>query len=402
MMKRGIVEGRKSIPVSHSCDVVVVGGGPAGITAALASARRNKKVILVERYGYLGGLVTGSYVTYLLGFSNGERELIKGISKEIRRRLKEMGAFRPSNNPGDGFTDAEVFKYLAVIMLEEAGVRMLLHSLAVETIMEDNVGKGIIIENKSGRQGILGNVVIDTTGDGDVAQYAGAEYKQNSNGITLITRFENIDMAKRNRFAKKHPQKMKVLMAKLKKLVGEEGITGTFWGYNSLDVTNLTYIENESRKRVFKRLEFFKQNIPGYESACISLTAPQLGVRQGRRIMGDYVLTESDLVKSRKFKDTICRAGVHLKSKTFEESDPGLEYDIPYRCLLPRGIENIIVAGRCISTTHKAQNSIRCIGPCMATGEAAGVASAMAVENKSSLRNIDIGLLQSILMKAET
>ena len=395
-----ITEPARQIPVVREVDVVVAGGGPAGIAAATAAARNGAKTLLVERYGYLGGMMTGSWVTWFLGFGDGQKQVVRGLPDEFVRRLGEMGALvNARNKSGDVNSDAEAIKCLSIVMLEEAGVEMLLHSLVAATIVENNAVKGIVVENKSGRQAILAKVVIDATADGDVAHFAGAETQTDTHDISLCLRVEGVDRPKFDEFKKANPAAWQKLLETLK---AQRGVvpadTDRFSGRSAIDVNDLTFMENDSRKRVMKGLMFMKKNVPGYENAKLARTAPQLGIRESRKIVGEYALTEEDILASRKFPDTIGRCGAHMKG--YELYDlKGLDYDIPYRCLVPKKVENLLASGRCVSATHGAINTLRLIVPCMLTAEAAGTAAALAVSKGVPPRNIAVSEFQDRMRK---
>lgn len=395
-----ITEPARKIPVVYEVDVVVAGGGPAGIAAAIAAARNGAKTLLVERYGYLGGMMTGSWVTWFLGFGDGEKQVVRGLADEFVRRLGEAGGLVTARNKsGDVNSDAEVIKWLSIVMLEEAGAEMLLHSLVASAIVEDSVVKGIIVENKSGRQAILARVVVDATADGDVAHFAGAETKTDNHDISLCLRIEGVNRQKFEEFKKSHFNEYQKLLQTLKDKEGEEPTsTPRFSGRSAIDVRDLTFMENDSRKRIMKSLTFMKKHVPGYENARVACTAPQLGVRESRKIVGEYVLTEEDILASRKFSDTIGRCGAHMKGYQLYDI-VGLDYDIPYRCLVPNKVENLLAAGRCVSATHEAINTLRLIVPCMLTGEAAGTAAALAVAGKVAPRRVSVIELQNKLRK---
>jgi ribulose 1,5-bisphosphate synthetase/thiazole synthase len=381
-------------------DVVVAGGGPAGIAAAIAAARNGAKTLIVERYGYLGGMMTGSWVTWFLGFGDGDKQVVRGLTDEFVRRLGEVGGLvNARSKSGDVNSDVESIKWLAVVMLEEAGTKILLHSLVAATVVEGSAVKGIIVENKSGRQAVLAKVVIDATADGDVAHFAGAETHADKHDISLCLRVEGVDRQKFEEFKKTKPGELQKLLDTLKSQGGvEPASTDRFSGRSAIDVNDLTFMENDSRKRVMKGLMFMKKNVPGYENAKLARTAPQLGVRESRKIVGECTLTEEDILNSRKFSDTIGRCGAHMQGYQLYDVH-GLDYDIPYRCLVPEKVDGLLAAGRCVSATHGAINTLRLIVPCMLTGEAAGTAAAIAVARGLPPRKVGVAELQDKLRK---
>ncbi len=395
-----IIEPSRNTPVIKDVDVIVAGGGPAGIAAAISAARNGARTLLVERYGYLGGMITGSYVTFFLGFGNGKKQIVKGLADEFIVRLDEAGGLPGRRNKcGDCDSDAEFVKWLSVIMLEEAGVEVLLHSLVAASVVEDNIVKGIIIENKSGRQAILSKVTIDATADGDAAHFAGADAQTDNYDITLCLDFKDIDKKR----AKESQQKdAGTCVQPIEQFKAQDGIEpsggGTFSNRSAVNVEDLTYVENEARKRAMNKVIFMRKNMPGYENVKLAWTAPQLGVRESRKVIGEYVVTEDDILQSQRFSDTIGLCGAHMHGYQLYDIH-GLDYDIPYRCLIPEKVDNLLVSGRCISADHKAINTLRLIVPCMLTGEAAGTAAALAIQNAVVPRKIDIDKLQDNLRK---
>lgn len=390
-----IIEPERRIPVLKEVDVVVAGAGPAGICAAIAAARNGARTMLVERFGYVGGMVTGSYVTYYMGFGNGKEQIIRGLSQETIDRLHEYdGIVKGPDKSGDCFGDAEIIKCVSVVMLEEAGVEMLLHTWVSGAIVEDNCCKGIIVENKLGRQAILAKVVIDATADADVSVAAGAETRFDYHDISLVHRFQGIDKDKEAKFKEENPERYAALMEKLEELGGKPVFHVK--GKSAIDACDLTAIENTTRKQLLTWLTFMRRNIPGFENAQIKFTAPQLGVRESRKIVGEIVLDKADFARNCRFDDTIGRCGAYMtKYENYEVN--GLDYDLPYRCLVPAKVDGLLAAGRCVSSTSAAMNTLRLVVPCMLTGEAAGTAAALAVRDNVQPRNVDIAALQARL-----
>jgi hypothetical protein len=286
------------------------------------------------------------------------------------------------------------------MMLEEAGADILLHSWAADAIVENGVCTGIIVQNKEGRQAILAKVVVDTTADGDVSLAAGAEMKTDNHDITLICHVEGVDREKAKAFEKAEPDKHAKLMSELDGMGGMVPSRGgaKFQGRSTVDVNDLTHIENEARKRIFTGVNFLRKNVPGYEKAKVAWTAPQLGIREGRKIVGEYAITEEDILNSAKADDTIGCCGAQMTGyKLYDVA--GLNYDIPYRCLVPKKIDGLLAGGRCISATHEAMNTLRLIVPCILTAEAAGTAAALAAKDGVAPRDVDVAKLQEQLKK---
>lgn len=393
-----ITEPAREIPVAKEVDVVVAGGGPAGVNAAVAAARNGAKTLLVERYGYLGGMITGSSVTWYLGFGNGERQVVRGLTDEFVARLGQVGGLTSERNAsGDCNSDAEFVKWLSVAMLEEAGAQMLLHSWVAAAVVEDSVCKGIIVESKSGRQAILAKVVVDATADGDVCHSAGVDTNTDCHDISLLFGIEGVDRKKADAFQQDDPERYDRLMKQLEQQGGcVPAGQAKFEGRSAVDVEDLTYIENEARKRTYRGLLFLREHVPGYENAKVRKTCPQLGVRESRKIVGECVVTMADVLGSRKFDDSIGRCGAQMTGYKLYDVK-GLEYDVPYGCLVPKAVDGLLAAGRCISVAHDAINTFRLIVPCGLTGEAAGTAAAIAAKQGVHPRRIDVPELQQRL-----
>ena len=400
-----IRERERQTPVAGEVDVLVAGGGPAGIAAALAAARVGARTTLVERYGYLGGMITGAYVVAVLGCGNGYEPVARGITLEIRERLEKLGAVKPIRGCGDYRVDAEVFKWQALEMLQEAGVTIRLHTLACEPLMADGTPEerarvaGVVTESKSGREAFRAAVTVDATADADLAYRAGCACDNETHEITLGLVIEGVDAEKVRAFAEASPAEHQAALAGAAALNG-----GVLPGKNRLvkgvDITDagaLTRAEIQLRREGFEALMVLKEKVPGYENARIALTWPQLGVRQSRRVRGEYVVSNDDLKASRHFEDGIARLAVYFPDWGPNYAIKGLDYDIPYRCLVPEDVDGLLVAGRCVSSDYVACNTFRLIVPCFATGQAAGAAAAIAAREGCSARAISVAKLQGAL-----
>lgn len=404
-----IVEKEKKTPVTDKTEVVVAGGGPAGVAAAVASARLGVKTMLIERYGCLGGMATGGLVITLV-----ETERYgMGVVKESIERLRELGGARLRRSPsepnewteGASFSggecvniDPELLKYVLNEMILEAGVDLMMHSLVVGVDMEGDIIKNVILEDKSGRHAVSGKVFVDATGDGDVAAAAGAPccYDKHPWGINIDFRLGCVDVVKERLFRDEHPDEHERVLEGLSKYVGGRMYWGSsikddvVWGGaphylegDGLNPRDLTRAEVEGRRAIVRGLEYIRTHMPGMEKAFLLDTSSQVGVRETRRIIGEYTLTKEDEVAGRRFNDAITSS----------------LFDIPYRCLIPKKVNNLLMAGRCISTTHEAQGPIRNIPPCMITGQAAGVAAALAFKKNIQVRELDPGELREALIK---
>lgn len=398
------IEKEQKIPVEYRADVIVAGGGVAGVAAAISAARDGVKVLLIERYGQLGGQATGGLVTVQLGFGR----LEFGLNKEIGQAILDSGAGVMETRPewewvdDMGFIskkrilyDGEDMKFLLERMLVEEGVEILYHSYIVGTVVEENTVKGVIVESKAGRKVALGDVIVDATGDGDVFARAGAEHEVEEHpwGITLGHRFGGVDMMKALHFQIENKVEYEKLIGDLEKIIGvryhwrpsaREGITlcmgPRIQGYDVLDPRDSTKLEIKGKEMAMKTLEFLKENVPGFEKAFIVEFAPQFGIRTTRRLVGEYILSTEEVKNGARFDDAVIRS----------------IYDVPYGVLLPKKIDNLLVAGRCVSMTPGV-DELRLIGPCIATGEAAGTAAALSVNKNVKPRDVDIKELQSAL-----
>lgn len=427
-----ITEPQRETPVVAETDVLVVGGGPAGICAAIAAARNGARVILTERYPHLGGLASGGQVLVFDDMADNERQIVtvRGITDEIVQRLDALGgAVYPPVE--DQFTvseeswqrwgrwglqdnyartrpkmityavafDPEALKYVSLQMVDEAGIHLRLHSTFVDALVENGQVKGGIFQTKSGRQAILSKVIVDASGDGDVYASAGAPYEIGSYIMTVVHRFANIDVDAAIAWEQAHPEEARAVHREAKAIYGgswdywwlRTPIDGVVWcncphipDLNGLKVEDQTYVEYEARKRIWKAIEFVRQNLPGFEKAQLVDTAPQLGTRQTRLLHGEYTMTKQDVMGRKWFED---RVGM------------GRDYYYPYRVMLPQKVENLIVAGRHFSATSEAQKMSREIPPMFVLGQAAGTAAAMSAKQGVALRNLDVPELQDTLKK---
>jgi len=436
-----LVEPAREVEICDEAEVIVAGGGPGGHSAAIAAARSGARTVLIERYGYLGGMSTGGLVTLIHSMSDGtNNRVIGGLCQEWIDRLDAWGA---ADHPADdevGSTDPEVLKrfpglFFAVQghliygarldpevlkcvlndMVEESNVELYLHSWVVQAIVEKGVVKGVIIESKSGRKAILGKVVIDATGDGDLLPATGVEFETR---VTIDNRlstpaltFElaNVDVSKNDKFRLEHPDQHSALMEELEALGGftryfrtmskRQGVVHFnmfLKGYDVLNVKDLTRIEVETRKRIMITYEFFKKRVPGFEGCFIMITAPQVGVRGSRRLVGQYTLTEKDAFSGEPFDDTIAEFPP-LKGNFPEHP----HVFVPYRVLVPKSpVEGLLVAGRTFSSDEVMNEHYNTISHCIAMGQAAGTAAALAVETGGSVRHVDCKVLQQRLMAA--
>lgn len=394
-----IQEPARRTPVADDVDVLVAGGGPAGIAAALSAARAGSRTLLVERYGYLGGMVTGAYVIWILGVGDGIAPKVRGVTQDIRERMEKLGAVHPLNDCGDYRVDAEMFKWQAVEMLQEAGVRIRLHTLACAPLLEDGRVAGVLAESKSGREAFRAAVTIDTTADADLAFRGGCVCENETHEITLGMNVVGIDEERLTEFRRRAPGEYESIVVEAAALNGGKlpGETRLVEGVDVTDADQLTEAEIRLRREGFQALVHLREHLPGYENAQVALTWPQLGVRLSRRIRGEYVLVDRDLSRSRHFEDGVGRLGIYFPDWGPNYQIEGLDYDVPYRCLVPELLDGLLVAGRCISCDAVAGNTMRLIVPCIVTGQAAGAAAALAVREACTPRDVPVAKLRAVL-----
>ena len=400
-------------PVAGYYDVIVAGGGPAGVGAAIAAGRMGAKTLLVERYGFLGGNWTAALVNPLFDTENKG-----GIVRELVNGLNERGLW--GGFEGHSF-DYEGIKSLLDEMVLDAGVEILFQSNVVAAVKIANRVNGLIVENKSGRSAYRGEVLIDCTGDGDLAAQAGADFAFGrdsdhlTQAMTLMFVVGNIHFDQNSRdqlyrlmqetirsknlnFKINYKYPYFILLPDGSRAVAQ---MTHICGKSGIDAEEISQAYLEARKEAVRLFNFFKNNMEQFKDLSLEQTAVQMGVRESRRITGEYVLNVDDLLAGRKFDDGITIASfpvdIHQPDSDGQEVCFPKPYHIPYRCLVPKTLDGLLVAGRCISGTHEAHGSYRVAGNCIAMGEAAGVAAAMAAQNGVQPRGIDIHELQSTL-----
>jgi hypothetical protein len=435
-----ITEPASEIRVVREADVVVVGGGPGGHAAAVAAARNGADTVLLERYGHLGGMASGGLVIMIPHLSDGtERQIIAGQCKEWLDRLDVRGASLHQKYEDVGSDDKELVEYwrdfhqffvcedrvqLAAMvdpemlkcvlndMVGEAGVKLFLHSWGTKAIVEHNEVQGVIFESKSGRQAVLGKVIIDGTGDGDLLPSAGAEFDRNIKPnlriatVAVVFRLGNVDTKMHSKFQKTETKKYAALMGELMKAGGfpaaqrsahDDVVWVSNWipGLDILNVEDLTRAEVEIRKKMLVTYDFFKKNVPGFEKSFIIDTASQTGTRGSRRLIGEYMVTEKDWHSGKTYEDTIAVLP-QLRSVVSQEHP---HVHVPYRSLVPRKVDNLLVAGRSFSSDDIVNNDYNLIPHCILYGQAAGTAAALAIKSGVKVRNVNIADLKDSLIK---
>ncbi len=406
-------------PVVSTHDVIVVGGGPAGVGAALAAARGGSNTLLVESYGFLGGMWTMGMVNPIFDYENKG-----GICQEIHDRIEAAG-MGVRNGPDIWNFDVESMKRLLDQMAREAGVHLLYHTAFSRPVLTDDAVQGIIVENKGGRSAYLAKVVIDCTGDGDIAMRAGAPYGvgRDKDGkaqpMTLMFRMSNVGYTQ-DYYRFRHYEENE-LIGKIDDALARAGIANYPFNYRrpcilkvpgchtalcqvthirgrcAIDPADLTEAEIEGRQLVEEFFHLLKSYVPGFECAQLDTTGPHIGIRESRHINGEYYLTLDDVRNHRRFEDGICTStfwvDIHQPDGDNQEKQHNetlqTNFQIPYRCLIPLKVDGLLMAGRCISGSHEAHASFRVTGDCVAMGQAAGTAAALCVKSGLMPRALD-------------
>lgn len=440
------------IPVYDSCDVIVVGNGSAGCTAALAAARNGAKTLLVSQQGFLGG-VSATGLPWLGYFDMYGQRIVNGIGEEFIQRLHKIPGGTSGHVVGDKWVnsnvmvDVSIYRCLLAEMMVESGVQVLFNSSA-ERVYHDENGKikGVIVSAKGGRQLIEGKIIIDATGDGDVAVSAGAKFElgRKSDGktqaATLLFILDGINFEELKAYLRANPSQMRTSVETLDwpaynviglwQFVKAATEAGEFPAGHSrvlmsttpvptqmainttriespdvITARGLSHTELTTQLQVLPLWKFFRKYIPGFQNCYIASIAHSVGIRESRHIVGEYTLTEDDVNNGVLFPDTIGRGGydIDLHSPTRGEKFPGRHsktqpYDIPYRILVPQGVPQMLIAGRLVSASHEAAGSVRVIAQTMVIGQAAGTAAALSLKQGVEPRELDVKLLQKTLL----
>jgi ribulose 1,5-bisphosphate synthetase/thiazole synthase len=431
-----LLEERLHTPVAGRYEVIVAGGGASGLVAAVAAARAGARTLLVEQQGCLGGTATASYVAQYIGFFNQDVQAVWGLPLELTRRIVQAGG-------SEGFAryilaeasaspieirnfpfNPEVVKWVADDWAAETGVEVLLRSSVVGPVMRGRRVEGLVVEDIGGRRAYLAPVVVDATGDAAVAAKAGVEMQADLEGgrgmrqpHSLVFRLSNVDVAR-----------FRAIPRERKRAIALEGVRRgeLYWeslsfmstpggtdaiclmsrirGLDPLDPVQASEAERAGRRQVRGIVEFLRREVPGFEKALIAGIAARVGVRESRRIRGQYVLTQEDILGQVAFEDSVA-----LGSGPMDIHDPGgtgiqlfmppAPFEIPMRCLVPRDVEGLLVTGRSISATQEANGGARHMATAMALGQAAGAMAALAARGANSTRSIPAGAVQALLRR---
>lgn len=445
-----VSEKSKEIPVHATVDVLVVGGGPAGLAAAIAASREGAKTLLMERYGCFGGVITQVGVEGFAWYRHEATVEAGGLVREFEEKSIEVAGDNPECQSVSQALDAEMFKYAADLLVQEAGVRPLLHCTAVQAIVENDEIKGVIVESKSGREAILAERVIDCTGDADIAALAGAPFtkapKEQLMSVTTMFHCKGVDIkrfkdyvsyelkptykdwggywdiqttGKEDDLFSPYFEKPFVEAVNEGLIPRDENVSlGGSWSsvtdegevtqlnvvflsnIDCTDVEDLTRAEITGRRNALYCVEVLRKKVPGFENAKLRNFGMTIGTRESRKIAGHYALTANDVMNEARFEDSIAifpefidGVGYLIKPTT------GRYYQIPYRCILPQKVDNLLVAGRSISGDKIAHVSFRNMACCVATGQGAGVAAAVSIRDGVPTSRVDVKKVQEALKK---
>jgi hypothetical protein len=403
---KSYTESARDIAVTKQTEVLVVGGGPAGVAAAIAAARTGARTLLIERFGYLGGTATASLMACINGFRNqvepDSTQTVRGLCEEIVLWLKSHDGLGRSPYPQKSYPtvpgkleysyaiDVELFKYIVLKLCVDAGVEVMLHTLCSGAIVEENALRGILVENKSGRQAYRCRIAIDASGDADLAAQAGVPFRQETTGGLKNGLMYRIS------YGAARPKDLHAC---------DFSTTAVVWGpasepFDGTDADQLSRGEVAARLKVYEDFSRKKAKHPELADARLLETPPLLGIRQTRFIEGEYRLTAEDAIAGKRFDDVVAISScpiIHYYGYRRYLTHEG--YDIPYRCLLPKGMSDLLVAGRCISSEQPPYESHRAMVPIMAIGQAAGTAAALCVRGNTSPGALDVALLQKELRR---
>lgn len=440
MAAKTLHEPSREVPIYGTFDVVVLGGGPAGIVAAVAAARPGATTLLVERYGFLGGMGTAAGVTNFCGmFANrfgSIDQVVHGIPDDLLARMDALGGLKAPHTVFGKIKaqayDTAAYKIAADALLLSAGVKILFHALATGVVMDGPNVAALMVETKSGRYAVQARVFIDGSGDGDLSAWAGAPVEVGTGDGSLMypsTMFRINDVtpelahnrgwdsfpalmaAEEERSGRRFPRKTPIIRPQNRDIEWRVNLTQVAnpdgSAVDGTDADQLSYGEIEGRRQIGEAFSLLKDAIPGFAHSYIVEIPPQIGIRETRRVIGDYVLTEEDVLGCASFDDTIGVNGWPIEDHVagdvlFRWQDiPGSRgfNHLPYRMLLPLGMDNLLVVGRCASMTHGGQSAARVSGACFVMGEAAGTAAATVASGNGTTRQVDVAALQATLVR---
>jgi len=433
MRANTIEEPARQVPIYGEYDVVVLGGGPAGIAAAVAAARAGRPTLLIERYGFLGGMGTAAGVTNFCGLHAnvfGEmHRVVQGVASDLLARIDRLGGLNaPHLILGKIFAqayDTAAYKIAADDLLTHHKVDILFHALGAGVVMDGSRIRALMVETKAGRQAVLGHIFIDCSGDGDLAVWAGAPFEvgDNAGGMlypSMMFRLNGIDPAKAGDAWRtipalmekaeaagthKFPRKSAIVRPQKSQIEWRVNFTQVArsdgGAISGIDPDDMTRGEIEGRRQAVEAFAFLR-TVPGFENSYIVDLPPQLGIRETRRVIGGYLLSGEDVLGCASFADSIGVNGwpkeSHVSGDVVFEFPPIPESrgynELPYRMLVPEGVDNLLMAGRCASMTHEGQSAARVSGACFVMGEAAGTAAALALSGNTIPRDISVEKLQ--------
>ena len=436
-------------------DVIVLGGGVAGCMAAIASARQGAKTLLVEQYGFLGGSLTNAGVGPMMTFHAGSRQVVTGIPQELVDRMTSLGGCIGHIEDSTGYAssvtpfDAETMKLALDQLTAESGVKVLFHARLVSAECENEKLTAIVVQTRGGLLELEAKVFVDASGDGALSAAAGAEIRQGRDldgfcqPMTTNMKVRGVNIEALKAEVRRDPQNFNIKDLSAMDRSPRLSVAGFYSQFraakergelstaredvllfetvvpgevivntsrvvllNPTDAWDLSEAELQGRKQAFELMQFFRKYCAGFANADLVSTGVQIGVRESRRVMGDYVLTAEDLLSSRPFADTVALGGypIDIHNPTGEKTEtthlkPGQFYYIPLSALIVKGRENLLVCGRCISATHEAGAAIRVTPIAMAVGQAAGTAAGLAAGENAAVLNLEIRKVQDALKK---